>query len=461
MFGVPVVDTLFLAATMILIIGVTLWRPIPSFLAIMAAACAFGLAAGMSFGPLGKSFGDGFSAKIYSPGLVIVGACFIAALAEYGAASDRLATMLQRVGPPTRIAAILGLIAGLGASPASAFAVLIPLRQAIGGATMRGRQSASIALALATSGSHAVLLFAPVPVAATAILGAPWSRVALFGVPVAILLAALGAALAARLPLAKSTAAPPGFPPAIAAAPGDAAPRPRTRSVILLFATAVPLMLLIVQSLGDIPSEPLGGGPAREFILGLGRPVTLFIASLGIMCVGSWRQSMRALGDPGWAGPVLGHAAGIVLAVGAAGGFQKLCQDTGMAELLGERLLDSPFGGIVRLHGGVLIPFLAAAVIKTLQGSSLVAAITAAGMVQPMLGALGLDDGNGAALAALAIGAGAMTVSHFNDDYFWLVTISADLSPVRGLANLSVGTLLQGIVAMAAIFIIALLVSVG
>ena len=62
-------------------------------------------------------------------------------------------------------------------------------------------------------------------------------------------------------------------------------------------------------------------------------------------------------------------------------------------------------------------PFLIAAAIKTLQGSSLVAAITAAGMVQPLLLPLGLDDPNGKALAALAVGAGAMTVCHVNDEF--------------------------------------------
>ena len=52
-----------------------------------------------------------------------------------------------------------------------------------------------------------------------------------------------------------------------------------------------------------------------------------------------------------------------------------------MAELLGERLLAWP--------AGLLVPFLIAAVMKSLQGSSLVAAIATAGMVQPLLTPLG------------------------------------------------------------------------
>ncbi len=104
----------------------------------------------------------------------------------------------------------------------------------------------------------------------------------------------------------------------------------------------------------------------------------------------------------------------------------------------------------------LLIPFLIAGVIKTLQGSSLVAAITTAGMVQPILAPLGIGDENGKALAALAIGVGAMTISHVNDEYFWLATETAGFAPLRGLAAVTAGTLLQGVIAIAALLLIAL-----
>jgi gluconate:H+ symporter, GntP family len=145
----------------------------------------------------------------------------------------------------------------------------------------------------------------------------------------------------------------------------------------------------------------------------------------------------------------------VLLTVGAAGGLQRLCQETGMAELLGERLVSWHVGGFAAL----LIPFLIAATIKTLQGSSLVAAITAAGIAQPLLIPLGLGDENAKALAALAIGAGAMTVPHINDDYFWLVSVSTGLRPLRALAALTAGTLVQGVVAVAVLLVLAALVA--
>jgi len=78
-------------------------------------------------------------------------------------------------------------------------------------------------------------------------------------------------------------------------------------------------------------------------------------------------------------------------------------------------------------------------------------------MVQPILVPLGLGDETAKALAALAVGIGAMTVSHINDEYFWLATGSARLSPLRGLGTLSLGTLLQSIVALTALVVLSLL----
>ena len=123
--------------------------------------------------------------------------------------------------------------------------------------------------------------------------------------------------------------------------------------------------------------------------------------------------------------------AGILSTVGAAGGLQRLCQETGMAELLGERVSNWHLSGA----GGLLIVFLVAATVKTLQG--LLARRRhhrgrhRAAVVDPARA----RRRNARALAALAVGAGAMTVSHVNDDYFWLVSLTSGFRPLRALAS--------------------------
>lgn len=432
----PLVQALIFIAAAIILVVATQSRRLHPFLAVLVVAAVFGLASGLSVGLLGKRFGAGFSQTLYSPGLVIVGSAIVAGIADSAAAIDRISRSLAHTRWLARgtISAVFGIVAGVGASSSAAFAILSPLLRKIDGKTAAVRSSTTVAPALAISASHGLVLFSPVPIAAASILGARWDRVALFGLPIAVVLAIFGVAWARWFSPASETSSP----------ADDLHTGKHSESAwstaILVLAIAVPLLLLMIQSIGDIPSEPLGGGADRERILSLGRPLILFLAGVGIMVAGHWRLSVKLLGDPAWTENVLIRIVGVLLTVGAAGGLQKLCQETGMAELVGERIAGLP--------GGVLIPFLVAAVIKTLQGSSLVAAITAAGMIQPLLASLGLDAESGRALATLAIGSGAMTVPHVNDEYFWLVSWNAGLAPTRGLTALSLGALAQGLIAL-------------
>jgi GntP family gluconate:H+ symporter len=79
---------------------------------------------------------------------------------------------------------------------------------------------------------------------------------------------------------------------------------------------------------------------------------------------------------------------------------------------------------------------------KLLHGSSLVATLTAAGILEPLLPALGLDAASGRLLAAGAIAAGTL-VSHVNDPLFWLVGDIAGLDATQTLGLHSAGTAIQ------------------
>ena len=441
MSAMPLVPAVLLLLSVIVIFGATQWLRLQPFLAILVVAAAFGGAAGFSISFIGKTFGNGFSQALYSPGLVIVAAAFVTGLADGVGANESLAAAAARWRSgrsAAMIAAPIGLIAGLAASPASAFALLTPLLR-----IFPGRRRAAIAAALGISAGHGLLLMTPVQIVAASILEARWLNVVLFGVPVAVLAAAAGAGWSRLVVTADKPA-----PTHDAATPPPAIAKRTAASAAIVVATAVaPLLLLMLQSIGDLPSEPLGGGPSRELVIGLGRPLILFLLVLVIATVGFLPGSVRLLASAAWNRKVLGNVAGILLAVGAAGGLQRLCQETGMAELLAEQLMQWHVAG----PGALLAAFLVAALVKTLQGSSLVAAITAAGIVQPALPAIGAADEPARALMALAIGAGAMTFAHVNDEYFWLVADTAGLRPLRGFAAIGLGTLLQGIIAVAAL----------
>lgn len=79
------------------------------------------------------------------------------------------------------------------------------------------------------------------------------------------------------------------------------------------------------------------------------------------------------------------------------------------------------------------------------------ALVTTSSIVAPMLPTLGLDTLPLTALTVMAIAAGAMTVSHANDSYFWVVTKFGGLEPGQGYRTQTVMTGILGLSSMAGV----------
>ena len=94
---------------------------------------------------------------------------------------------------------------------------------------------------------------------------------------------------------------------------------------------------------------------------------------------------------------------------------------------------------------GLFMPFIVAAALKSAQGSTTVALITTAAIVEPLLAQMGLDSEMGRVMCVMAIGAGAMTVSHANDSFFWVVTQFSRMSVGQGYRTQTTATAIQGI----------------
>jgi GntP family gluconate:H+ symporter len=110
--------------------------------------------------------------------------------------------------------------------------------------------------------------------------------------------------------------------------------------------------------------------------------------------------------------------AGIILIVGAGGGFKSTLVATGV----GGVIADLAHGLGLPL---LLLGWLLAALIRIAVGSGTVAIVTAAGLLAPV--AVGMSP-NHAALMALAVGAGSRFMSHVNDAGFWMVKEFLNLS---------------------------------
>lgn len=74
-----------------------------------------------------------------------------------------------------------------------------------------------------------------------------------------------------------------------------------------------------------------------------------------------------------------------------------------------------------------------------------------------MLGTLGLASPTGAVLATMAVGCGAMVVSHANDSYFWVVSQFSDLKVNLAYKCQTLGTLVQGVVGIVVVYVLKII----
>ena len=208
--------------------------------------------------------------------------------------------------------------------------------------------------------------------------------------------------------------------------------------------------MIVLGSIGTLPGAPLGEGALAGTLEFFGQPTIALLAGVGLALTLPGRLDRRLLGVDGWIGEAVVAAATILVITGAGGAFGKVLQNSGIADVLGERLAD--------LGLGIWLPFLIAAAIKTAQGSSTVAIITTAGLLAPLLDSLGLGGETARALCVVAIGAGSMVVSHANDSYFWVVTQLSNMDLSLGYRLQTLGTAVQGVTAASAVWIISLIV---
>lgn len=91
------------------------------------------------------------------------------------------------------------------------------------------------------------------------------------------------------------------------------------------------------------------------------------------------------------------------------------------------------------------------------QGPVPLALVTTSGSgLDPQLPQLGLDSEMGRVLTVMAIGAGAMTVSHANDSFFWVVTQFSRMTVSTAYRAQTLATLVQGIAGMLAVWLLSL-----
>jgi gluconate:H+ symporter, GntP family len=171
-----------------------------------------------------------------------------------------------------------------------------------------------------------------------------------------------------------------------------------------------PLVLMLSKAAADIwMSKGAQLRPTLDFI---GDPVfALLIAVLLAMLTFGTTVGFSASELTKKIGASLMPIVGVLLIVGAGGGFKQVLVDGGTGIAIAKVALAA---GLSTL----LLGWMVAVLIRLATGSATVATVTSAGIIAPL--AVGQSTTQ-LALIVLAIGAGSLFFSHVNDAGFWLV----------------------------------------
>ncbi len=426
-----------------IIIATVKFKIHPVFSLIVAALCT-GLSMGAAPTEVLDQISKGFGETLSGIGLIIAFGTIIGVFLEKTGGTQVIATtMLNAIGIK-RAPLAMNLTGFLVAIPVfcdSGFIILSSLNKALSTKTGIAKLVFAIALASGLYTAHVFVPPTPGPLVAAEALGADLGSVLLYGLLVAIPVSLVGYFWARFIGKRLS-------PEFVETATQEEVQDTTVPNKITPLATFmplfIPLVLIALQSVAKYPTHPFGEGTVFTILSFVGHPIiALFIGAVLAMFLGrKAAQEQRSK----WIVSALKEAGVIILITGAGGAF-----GTVLRALKIEKYLQLDANAALL---GLCIAFLIAAVLKTAQGSSTVAIITTAAIMAPLLGSLGLDTDMGKTFGVLAIGAGAMTVSHINDSYFWVVTQFSGTDVKTALKSHTLATLLQGITGIVVILLL-------
>lgn len=219
-----------------------------------------------------------------------------------------------------------------------------------------------------------------------------------------------------------------------AAAPATFGGRRAPALVVALLPILVPLVLIAFGAfvgLAGVENEVVDFFGNANVAMFIGLLLAFFLAR---RTVGRNRTD-EAFGDG------LHTAGEILLVTGIGGSLGAVIKATGLADVLGG-LFGADSGAPVVVS--VLLVWFIAAVLHLAIGSVSVAAITAAGIVAPILGSIGVAP----IAIGLAIASGSLFALQVNSNFFWMYKALLGLTTQGGLKTMTVVTSIASLVSL-------------
>lgn len=410
------------------------WAKLNPFLAFLIASITAGLLLGLPADQVAKSVQKGMGAMLGDLVIVIVTGAMLGKLVSESGAAQRIAGFLMKFFGEKYITwamAFTGLIVGIPLFYNVGFVLLVPLAFTVSYQYKLPAVYVGMPLLAALSVTHGFLPPHPSPAALVAQFDANMGLTLFYGFVIAIPTIIIAGPLFA--PFLKNITSQP-----LKTFQSEAKPDHELPSIgNSIFTALLPVILLIgttALSLNISQEDPLS--PVVRFIAdpGVVMLVSLLYAtfSLGILR----KTNMETLMDIYTVATK--DVSMILLIVAGAGALKQIFTDTGVSQTIAESLQTWDMHPLI-------LAWLITAVIRVCVGSATVAGLTTAGIIAPLVTTMNVDPN----LLVLAIGAGSLMFSHFNDGGFWMYKEFFNVSIKDTLKSWS---LMETLVAVAGLF---------
>lgn len=413
-------------AIALVIVLITTKIKMHAFLALMVGSLFMGLVSGLSPGKVAGSFEHGVGDVLGNVGVVVaLGTMLGKLLAESGGAQQIADTLLRHARPKAVpwIMALVAMIIGIPMFFEIGLVLLLPLILTMARevqdhyagteqeATIRRTNlyiMVGIPALAGLSVLHGLVPPHPGPLAAIDAVKADLGTTLLIGLVLAVPTVVIAGPLFAKFISRFAHPRPSEQLVNQVARRGEHVNPPSFGTTLATILLPVVLMLLHTLAQVALPAD----SNLTTWASFIGEPIVALLISLivAMFTFGVFRGfGGKKITD--YVGAALAPAAGILLIIGAGGGFKQILIDSGIADAI-KKAAESADISPLLLAWGVAV------LIRLATGSATVATVTAAGIMAPLVLA---DASIDRPLVVLAIGAGSLFFSHVNDAGFWLV----------------------------------------
>ncbi|SDC64457.1 Gnt-I system low-affinity gluconate transporter [Melghirimyces thermohalophilus] len=417
----------------------------------MFTSFVLGLLSGMPVNKIIESVQFGMSDTLGFVAIVIGLGAMFGRMLEVSGGAERLArTLIDKFGEAKAQWALVltGFIVSIPVFLDVALVILIPIIYSLARKTKKSLLYYGIPLLAGLAVTHSFIPPTPGPISVAKILGVDLGWVILFGAVAGIPAAIIAGPVFGSYISKKIHAVEPEY---IRAELGEESPSDKDLPSfgLISFLILLPLVLILGNTLSDAVLPD--GHSVKTALTFIGHPfVALLIVTIAAFFLlgrlrGYSREDIQSI-----ATKALEPAGIIILITGAGGVFGQVLVDSGIGDLMGEMMKGSSLPP-------VLLAFVISSVVRMAQGSATVAMITSAGLMAPIVKALGLSDPS-LGLMVIAIAAGATILSHVNDSGFWMVSRFFGLSEKDTLRSWTVMETLIALIGFGVVFVISFFV---